>query len=118
MATCGECPWRHDDMAIEPGETYCFLCDAIAKKNGPQCRHRKAFRVVRDAYRRKAKTLSEIYGLSAGIRGAAELQRGFMVAHYSSCPWADAHDRVWKENESLKADNTRLRNLLGEWNDE
>ena len=39
----------------------------------------------------------------------SELQRGFMVAHYSSCTWADAHDRVWQENESLKAELAMAR---------
>ncbi len=55
-------------------------------------RYRKAFRVVRDAHRSLS---ADWYGVTA----AAELQRGFMVAHYL-------------------AEIERMRNLLGEWNDE
>jgi hypothetical protein len=55
MKTCGECPWCDD---VSSKDIYCHVFGDHRGKEWRECSPRKAFRVIRDAYRLLAYTQS------------------------------------------------------------
>ena len=49
--TCGECAWANETVMTRFGRVWCEVYGTSQPKDHPECPARRAFRVLRDAYR-------------------------------------------------------------------
>ena len=108
--TCGDCPWVDG-------------CEDYFGDRGSECRKRKAFRVVRDVFRWAWQSLKACEQWNEGLQATAELQRGFMLAHYRPHYWRSraclevdtqylcdgCHEKHHKRIDDLKSELARVK---------